>query len=593
VVVRRFFGSLLCVASLSSFGHSIEIRKLDELRRALGVDRYDSVAGVRERMRSLKVAILDKGFGDSATLSQELPPSVFKVVSAYDAALIEKYGLGKPDEQLPLEDRDEHGRAMALLLWGVTGFSTTDAPRIHLLNANGLTNFSRAVHYCKEEKIDIVLFSQNWEYGGNFDGLGFINKLVNVATDAGILWVNAAGNYGRRVHNSRVTVGPSQWVRLGNRGLGLRLRSRLDRNPVKIVLSWNQYTEEETSGTDKDLDLYVVDEGGNEVLKADLKQIKKTEGAERAQGESYVPREIVEGRLSRGNYFIRVKAKGGVYDSLDWLRITVMGQSASYYDDTEKATVDPFEFPDATEGGEIMVPADHARVIAVGDKSLISARGPTMDGRAKPDVVLESSQVDFSDGQGSSGTSNAAALFAGVLTVLKAHQPGLKTHHLLKYTEAERVTAAKLTGERAGIQDLGVDAFRRAQPGIVEAVEGILGKGSIQLAGRKESGLFVAALDRSPLALGKFFKNLPAQGTDPREWEIFLAEVDYGQGNRRVQAYWRNPKMGPGTQTWEKVLEERPDRFVKVVQASRIPEGNLPVLPVWKTPEPAKNFMLR
>ncbi len=593
VVVRRFLALALAWASALAFAQSIEVRRLEELRKTLGVDKYDSVSGVKDRLRTLKVAVLDKGFGQTFTLDQELPPSIFKLTSTYDAAFLEKHKLGKPSDQNALDENDDHGRAMALALWAVTGNSSIDAPQILLLNSNGLTNFGRAVQYCIDEKVDIVLFSQNWEYGGNFDGKGFINKIVSSATDAGILWVNAAGNYGRRVHNATVSVGADQWVRLGAQGAGLRVKSRLDRNPFKAVLSWNQYTDEETSGTEKDLDLYVFDEAGKEIMKADLKQVVKKEGVERATGESYVPREIVEGRVSRGTYFIKVKAKGGTFDSFDRVRITLLSQSAPYFDSNVGSSVDPLEFLDATEGGEIMIPADHPKVIAVGDKSQISALGPTADGRSKPDLVLASSSIEFTDGMGSSGTSNAAALFAGVLAMLKAHQPGLTTADVLRFTQAERVSAAKLTSERAGITDLGLDTFKQMQGGVYQALEGILGKGAVQLAGRRQNGSYIVALGRSPLDLGKYFKNLPPVNTDPSNWEMYLVQVTDSDGKDRVRAFWRNPRRGPAqAQAWEKILKQNPERFVRIVRANQVQDASLPVLSLWKTPEPSSLLTL-
>ena len=35
-------------------------------------------------------------------------------------------------------------------------------------------------------QVDIILYAQNWQYGGNFDGGGFINSVVEEALSAGI-----------------------------------------------------------------------------------------------------------------------------------------------------------------------------------------------------------------------------------------------------------------------------------------------------------------------------------------------------------------------------------------------------------------------
>jgi hypothetical protein len=95
----------------------------------------------------------------------------------------------------------------------------------------------------------------------------------------------------------------------------------------------------------------------------------------------------------------------------------------------------PMQFLDAVPRGEIYPPADHAGVITVGDASTVSAVGPTADGRLKPDVILADSVARFTNGDETSGSSNAAAAFAGVIAVLKAHEPGLKASHIRQWVK--------------------------------------------------------------------------------------------------------------------------------------------------------------
>ncbi len=80
-------------------------------------------------------------------------------------------------------------------------------------------------------------------------------------------------------------------------------------------------------------------------------------------------------------------------------------------------------FVDASNEGEIYPPADHPGVLTVGEAGPSSSVGPTLDGRAKPDVVVEDSRAYFTDGQVTYGSSNAAAYLAGVAAVLKAAEP--------------------------------------------------------------------------------------------------------------------------------------------------------------------------
>jgi hypothetical protein len=201
-----------------------------------------------------------------------------------------------------------------------------------------------------------------------------------------------------------------------------------------VTLTWNDYRETEDAGTEKDLDLVVEDWLGKVIGEGKLKQVAPGQIA--GIGESKNPRErVVLPELPANQpgqeYRIRVKAKSANFGPLDRVRILVSAsRTAAITDPDTNKTVVPVEFLDALPRCEIYPPADHAGVLAVGDTTLQSAMGPTMDGRLKPDVVLADSVARFSNGDESIGSSNAAAYFAGVVAVLRATEPSLTTGNL-------------------------------------------------------------------------------------------------------------------------------------------------------------------
>ena len=65
-----------------------------------------------------------------------------------------------------------------------------------LLKAGDLVDLENAKDFCIREGIDIINHSITWPDGFG-DGRGRVCDIVNDAADNGILWVNAAGNYGR------------------------------------------------------------------------------------------------------------------------------------------------------------------------------------------------------------------------------------------------------------------------------------------------------------------------------------------------------------------------------------------------------------
>jgi hypothetical protein len=130
-------------------------------------------------------------------------------------------------------------------------------------------------------------------------------------------------------------------------------------------------------------------------------------------------------------YRIRVRAKKGHFTARDRIRILLTASREVYVPTEGDALQEAVEFLDASREGELYPPADHPLALTVGDSAPDSSVGPTADRRAKPDVLLEDSRASFSDGQVSVGSSNAAAYVAGVVAVLKAAEPGLRTRHLL------------------------------------------------------------------------------------------------------------------------------------------------------------------
>ena len=214
-----------------------------------------------------------------------------------------------------------------------------------------------------------------------------------------------------------------------------RFRNHVDANTVTITLTWNDYREEEDAGTDKDLDLFVEDWAGHRIGSGEKAQVSgsRVAGAE----ESRNPRErvVLTGLAASPEgiadpdycYRIRVRAKRGPFAATDRLRVLVTSARDAYLPPGGDAPREAVEFLDATGSGEIYPPADGRLVLTVGDSDPSSSIGPTADGRAKPEVVLDDSRAYFTDGEVSSGSSDAAAYVAGAAASVssEAAAPGL------------------------------------------------------------------------------------------------------------------------------------------------------------------------
>lgn len=392
-----FIAALFC---LSSFSYADSpFQNLSSLKNQLGFRKYYS----QTPKKRLRIAVLDKGFaGYQNEIGRTLPAATRYVA-----------GPVNPPESMKVE----HGLRMAQIL---TAFMTNDLqaaqwePELSLYNVFGYTNFQKAIDDVIARKFDIVLYSEVWEYGGNFDGKGFINAQVNRATRAGIIWVNAVGNFGKTTFNGPIKTIAENWVQLPdqNRSLALRCEAQNGKKcPVKIVLSWNDFKEDIELGTDKDLDLALTDDLLNVVQSSALRQTKDTV---EQPGTSKYPREIIAAEIAAGTYYIRVKNRSGNFGANDRLRITVDGEFLT--------------MPSYSKDESALNPGDNPNVISVGaSDSDRSSRSVKM---GKPDILAPSS-IKLQNGDEFRGSSNSAAIVAAGVGILKSLKPEFKRGELI------------------------------------------------------------------------------------------------------------------------------------------------------------------
>jgi len=416
-----------------------------KLRRQLGLaPAYDSVPA--SRVDAVRVAVLDYGFEGVTSGDGRYLPTSAEVVEHYDPEFVRRNNLGDPEYRKSFEPGNRHGRDMAQVVWGLAG-SRPSGPKFYLLNANGPTMLRRAVRFAVERQVDVILFSGSFDGGGNGEGRGPINRIVDEAVGRGIMWINAAGNYGGHVFDAPIRPLTDGYLRLrtgtgtGTDVASIRFTNRVDENVVTVTLTWTDYRDQEDAGTDKDLDLLVEDPTGRQIGAGTKTQVTAQVAAP-ADDEttSRNPRErVVLANLAAfpvvasdpdSAYRIRVRAKSGRFLPSDRIRILVSAARESYVPPGGGTPQAAVTLLDASNRAELYPPADHTAVFTVGDAGPASSVGPTLDDRIKPDALLLDSRVDFTDGMISDGSSNAAAELAGVATLLKAAEPRMTPRHL-------------------------------------------------------------------------------------------------------------------------------------------------------------------
>lgn len=362
--------------------------------------------------QKLKIAVLDKGFfGFQNELGKSLPQST-------------QYFAGPV--ATPEDIKVEHGLKMAQILMAMlTNDNQAEqwVPELYLYNVFGFSNFKAAIDDLISKKVDLVLYSEVWEYGGNHDGEGFINAEVTKATQAGVIWINASGNYQTTTYNSPINTLSEKWVSLPDENQALKFfckqKDKSQKCQIKIVLTWNDFKNDVSLGTKKDLDMALTDDLLNIVQTSALKQSDDVN--ESRPGFSKYSREIITADLTPGTYFIRVKNRSENFGSGDTLRITIDGLG--------------IEMPRHSVDETLLNPADNPSVITVGASD--SERSSQSQKLNKPDLLAPSSLI-LNDGLEVRGSSNSAALVAAGFAMLKALNPQWDAGEILQQVKSSQ-----------------------------------------------------------------------------------------------------------------------------------------------------------
>lgn len=404
---KFLFTAVLSFSITASFAAEAQVFKnISILQNSLGFQKYYNAS----TSKPVKVAIFDKGFeGYQAEIGKTLPANTKYIAGPVTA----------PDDQ-----KTEHGFRMAQIF---TALATNNMQKpgviseFYLYNVFGYTNFKAAVDDAIARGIDVISYSEVWEYGGNNDGQGFINAEVSRATDAGIIWVNAAGNFALTTYNSAIETGAEDWVKLPDTNNALALRCEQNSSGkcvIKAVLSWNDFKNDTNPGTDKDLDLAITDDMLNIIQTSGLRQ--SADPNENRPGYSKYAREILTAELKPGTYYFRVKDRSKNFGKNDRLRLTVDGENIT--------------MPHHVVDESILNPGDNPSAITVGafdaNRSAISLK------LNKPDIVAPSSMI-LQNGSEFRGSSNATAVVAAGAALIRSMNPGAdRTKVLAKMSKA-------------------------------------------------------------------------------------------------------------------------------------------------------------
>ena len=349
----------------------------------IGADRWRTAGFTGYGVR---VAVVDTGFdGYEQALGGSLPAHVTARSFRADGVV---------------ESGTDHGTRAAEVVHRVA-----PGAQLYLLNFGTVTELSAAVDFVVQEGIEVVSFSLGFIHSGPGDGTGPVDEIVTRGTAGGAIWTVAAGNWARQHWAGPFTDADADSVL--EFAPGVPRNGRLFRAGDLIIVSlrWN----DDWGAACSDYDLELFGPGGSLVRAS--RDIHDCTG---------IPVEGMQVLATEdGRYTVRVvRASADEARDLDLMVVGSPGRGE---------VLDLF-----VEAGSLSEPADHPAVITVGAVSAeepltverFSSRGPTVDGRQKPELVSPSGLVGaLESGEAFAGTSAATPHVAGVVAHLREAFP--------------------------------------------------------------------------------------------------------------------------------------------------------------------------
>ena len=350
------------------------------------INAYDNYfAGVRGQ--GVKVAVIDLGFKGADELSSDMPARWWY----YDYT----------DEGI-YAGENVHGTACAEIIYDVA-----PEAELYLYKVGDLVDLENAKDRCRREGIDVINHSLGWHGTGIGDGKGIACDIVNDAADKGILWVNAAGNSANSHYSGVWSDSDADgWQNFSGAYEVIAFDAKKGED-IRVFLTWDDWP---TSRADYDLYLEFVNSAGE--LESVAESIDSQSGP-----SGHSPVESIEIKAERsGKYGISVW-------SVEARPTKLKIWSLNHEFEADSVAENSIESP-ADARGAMSVGAVYYGDWNAGRIEDYSSRGPTTDGRFKPELVAPSGVSTTSNAPaGFMGTSAAAPHVAGAAALLKSANP--------------------------------------------------------------------------------------------------------------------------------------------------------------------------
>jgi subtilisin family serine protease len=366
--------------------------------------------------KGVKVAVFDVGFSglSNAIVNDELP----------DNDNIVKVDCTKQpcDSNNPsIENTSHHGTAVAEIIHDMA-----PGAKLYLIQVSDTMDLEDAKDFAVDNGIRIINHSLVVPNTNFYDGEcwvfnGFSNAVCTAddAYDKNILWVNAAGNEAKKHYWADFRDSDEDgWHDISDSSETISISANAG-DTIEVYLTWDAWDDLDSSyTTDQDFDLYLYDKSNNVVDSS-----MDTQDGSPIQ----LPIENIVYTVPptpNGPYYLAIYKKPATSNH----RL----QLFSINHDLNPAIADR----------SILSPADSAWVLAVGainysnwatgPQEPFSSRGPTNDGRKKPDIMGPDNVSNFTFGS-FSGTSASCAHVSGAAALILEKFPGSSVFDLQNF----------------------------------------------------------------------------------------------------------------------------------------------------------------
>jgi hypothetical protein len=296
------------------------------------------------------------------------------------------------------DNTSTHGRNVAEVVYAVA-----PEAELYLYRVSGLDSWDDAVDAAIDGEVDILTSSIGFPLWGPGDGTGSACDIVERAADAGILWFQAVGNdHHNFLHTYYSDPDNDGWINFSpdDETVGFDL---LVNKTITVTMRYDQWGSLTGLGDAEDnYDLILVQEYANGTFGFMASSINN----------DIFPYESIKFTAPQnGTYSVAINEVDKASEG---------NPLFSLHFDLPSSAIQEYETPNR----EVIIPADSEDAIAVGAvhendvTASYSSRGPTMDGRNKPDFAAPSGFVLPVGGAPIYGTSFSTPFLAAATAVL-------------------------------------------------------------------------------------------------------------------------------------------------------------------------------